>query len=334
MNPPAFVSLTAGSAITALCLALAAPAAAQAQAKPPFPTKTVTLVVPFTANSGSDTIARIVGPKLAQRWGQAVIVDNKAGASGSLGANAVAKAPADGHTLLMAVDSFTMTPALLKSLPYDPAADFQPVALLAESAYAFAVHPGVLAKDLKAMVELVKKSPGKINYGSPGNGTPHHLTMELLKAQFGLDMVHVPYKGIAGALTDLMGGQVQIMYATVSSLKPFAQSGRVRLLAVTGATRSPLAPEVPTLREQGLESMDSGNAYYFVLAPAALPAELAARIQADYVAVMNTDETKADLAKLGLTVNTQATPTQLGAQLKSDIVRWRKVVTAAGITAD
>jgi tripartite-type tricarboxylate transporter receptor subunit TctC len=332
MKSPAFLSVSAS--ITALCLALVVPPAAQAQAKPPFPTKTVTLVVPFTANSGSDTIARIVGPKLALRWGQGVIVDNKAGASGSLGANAVAKAPADGHTLLMAVDSFTMTPALLKSLPYDPAADFQPVALLAESAYAFAVHPSVAAKDVKAMVEYVKKNPGKINYGSPGNGTPHHLTMELLKGQFALDMVHVPYKGIAGALTDLMGGQVQMIYATVSSLKPFAQSGKVRLLAVTGTARSPLAPDVPTLREQGLETMDSGNAYYFVLAPAALPADLTARLQADYVAVMNTDEVKADLAKLGLTVNTQATPAQLGALLKADLVRWRKVVTAAGITAD
>lgn len=313
----------------------AAPVTAFAQPPKGFaPTKTVTLVVPFSANSGSDIIARIVGPKLAARWGQAVIVDNKAGASGTLGANAVAKAAPDGHTLLVAVDSFTMAPAVLKSVPYDSASDFAPVAKLADASYAFAVHPAVPAKDMKQLVAWIKANPGKINYASPGNGTPHHLTMEMLKTRFGLDIVHVPYKGIAGALTELMGGQVQVMYGTVASMKPFAQSGKVRLLAVTGATRSPLAPDVPTFREQGIESMDSGDAYYFVSAPAATTAEVVARLNSDFTAVMNTDEVKAELGKLGLIVRTNETPAQLGARIKADLARWRKVVADAGITAD
>ena len=318
----------------AILFTLSAPVLAQTPAKFFAPTKTVTLVVPFTANSGSDIIARIVGPKLAARWGQAVIVDNKTGASGTLGANAVAKAAPDGHTLLMAVDSFTMVPAVLKTIPYDPVADFAPVAKLADVSYALAVNPGVPAKDMKQLMAWIKTNPGKINYASPGNGTPHHLTMELLKARFGLDIVHVPYKGIAGALTDLMGGQVQVMYGSVTSMKPFAQSGKLRLLAVTGATRSPLAPDVPTFREQIIEGMDSSDAYYFVLAPASTPPELVARLNSDFAAVTNADDVKAELAKLGLIVRTGETSAQLGARIKVDLARWRKVVTDAGITAD
>ena len=318
----------------ALLLTLAAPVLAQTSAKPFAPTKTVTLVVPFTANSGSDLIARVIGPQLAARWGQAVIVDNKAGASGSLGANTVAKAAPDGHTLLMAVDSFTMAPAVLKSIPYNPVSDFAPVARLADAKYAFAVNPSVPAKDMEQLVAYIKANPGKLNYASPGNGTPHHLTMELLKAKFGLDILHVPYKGISGALTELMGGQVQLMYGSVSSMKPFAQSGKIRMLAVTGAARSPLAPEVPTFREQGIESMDSGDAYYFVLAPSGTPPGIVDRLNTDFTEVMNTEDVKAELAKLGLTVRTNETPAQLGARIKADLARWRKVVADARITAD
>ena len=328
------MKLSAFTSSLVVLATVAAPAFAQMPAKAFAPTKTVTLVVPFTANSGSDMIARVIGPKLAARWGQAVIVDNKAGASGTLGANAVAKAAPDGHTLLVVSDQFTMAPALLKSIAYDPAADFTPVAKLAEASYAFAVNPSVPAKDMKQLVAYIKANPGKLNYASPGNGTPHHLTMEMLKAKFGLDLLHVPYKGIAGALTELMGGQVQVMYGTVSSMKPFAQSGKLRLLAVTGAARSPLAPEVPTFREQGIEAMDSGSAYYFMSAPAGLSPELTARLNSDLAAVLNTDDVKAELAKLGLAVLTDETPVQLSAHIKADLARWRKVVTDARITAD
>lgn len=306
---------------------------AQAQTSPAFPAKTVTLVVPFTPGSGADLIARMLAPRLSARWGQPVIVDNKPGASGNIGGNFVAKAAPDGHTLLVTVDAFTMAPALYKNMPYDPVGDFLPVATLADSSYAFAVHPSVPAKDLKSLLAYLKANPAKVNYASPGNGTPHHLAMEVFKAKAEVDVLHVPYKGIAGALTDLLGGQVQLMYGSVNSLVPHAASGKVRLLAVTGAARSPVIPEVATFQEQGMGAMDAGSAYYFVLAPARMPSELVTRLNGDLSAVINAVDVTADLLKQGLTVRT-GTPPQLGAAVKADLVRWRKVVTDAGITAD
>lgn len=304
-----------------------------AQSSTPFPTKTVTLVVPFNPSSGSDIIARLMVPKLAARWGQAVVIDNKPGASGNIGAAQVAAAAPDGHTLLMAINSFTMTPALYKKLPFDAVADFTPVAKLAEAGYAFAVNPGVPAKDMASMLDLIKKSNGKINYASPGNGTPQHLAMELLKLQYGLNVMHIPYKGIQGALTDLAGGQVQMMFATVHSLRPLVEGGKVRELAATGTVRNPLAPNVPTFKEQGIDVMDSVDAWYAVLAPARTPADVVARINKDFIEVLNMDDVKAALAKQGLTIRT-STPAQLGALIKSDMARWQKVVTDAKIEAD
>lgn len=312
---------------------LASPFAVLAQGPAAFPSKTVTLVVPFTPSSGSDIIARIIAPKLSQRWGQPVIVDNKPGASGNLGAQAVANAAPDGHTLLMAINSFTMTPSIYKSVAFDPVADFAPVAKLAEAGYAFAVNPAVPAKDMKSLIALVKKSGGRINYGTPGNGTPQHLAMELFKSQYGLDIMHVPYKGIQGALTDLMGGQVQMMFSTVHSTRPLEQAGKMRFLAVTGDSRNPIAPETPTFKEQGIDVMDGIDAWYAVLAPGRTSADTIARLHRDFVAVMNDPGVKAELAQKGLTVKT-STPAQLAAVVKSDLARWKKVVVDARITAD
>ena len=320
------------SATVAAVLAIA-PGLAAAQTAAGFPNKTVTLVVPFTASSGSDIIARIIGHKLSARWGQAVVVDNKPGASGNLGGSFVAKAAPDGHTLLMAINSFTMTPSIYKTMPFDALADFAPVAKLAEASYALAVNAAFPARDVPELIAHVKKNPGKINYATPGNGTPQHLAMELLKADQKLDLVHIPYKGISGAISDLMGGQVQMMFGTVHSMRPAVQSGKVRMLAVTGASRHSLAPDVPTFREQGIDVMDSVDAWYGVLAPAHTPPGLVARLNADFVAVMNGDDVKKELAQLGLTVRT-STAAQLAALIKSDLVRWRKVIADAAITAD
>ena len=306
---------------------------ALAQAPAVFPSKSVTLVVPFTPSSGSDIIARIVSPKLAMKWGQAVIVDNKPGASGNLGAQTVAKAAPDGHTLLMAINTFTMTPAISKNLGFDPINDFSPITKLAESGFAFAVNPGVAAKDIKSLIALSKKSPGKLNYATPGNGTPHHLAMELFKTSYQLDILHVPYKGIQGALTDLMGGQVQMMFATVHSTRPLEQAGKLRFLAVTGDTRNPNFPEIPTFKEQGINDMEGIDAWFAVLAPGHTPAETISKINRDFIEVMNAPETKAELVQKGLNVTT-STPTQLAAIIKSDLARWRKVVVEANITAD
>ena len=323
----------AGVAAASSVALMATPSSVHSQPNPAFPGKTVTLVVPFTPGSGSDVIARIIAPKLSARWKQSVIVDNKPGASGNLGGSFVAKAAPDGHTLLVTADSFTMAPAIYKNMPYDPAKDFAPVAQLAETSYAFAVNPAVPAKDLKSLVAYVKQNPGKVNYASPGNGTPHHLAMEMFKTKTGLDILHVPYKGISGALTDLMGGQVQLMIGSVNSLVPYATSGKLRLLAVTGAARSPVVPDVATFREQDMESVDGGNAYYLVLAPAHTPLELVARLNSDISSEMNASDVRAELLKLGITVRT-GLPVQLGTSLQKDLSRWRKVVADAGITAD
>lgn len=318
---------------TLLAISLAAAGIAGAQSAAPFPNRPITLVVPFTSGSGSDIIARIIGPKLSARWGQPVVVDNKPGASGNIGGRAVASAAPDGHTLLMAINSFTMTPAIYKSMPFDALNDFSPVAKLAEAGYTFAVNTNVPAKDMTSLIAYLKKSDDRVNYATPGNGTPQHLAMELFKSGAGVNAVHVPYKGIQGALTDLMGGQVQLMFATVHSMRPPVESGKVRMLAVTGEARNPLAPDVPTFKEQGIKFMDGMDAWYAVLAPAHTPPALVARLNRDFIDVMNNEDVKAALAKQGLSVKT-STPAQLGTLVKSDLVRWKKVVTDAHISAD
>ncbi|MDB5899848.1 MAG: Tripartite-type tricarboxylate transporter, receptor component TctC [Ramlibacter sp.] len=316
-------------AATLSCVAV--PAAAQPTR--PFPTKPVTLVVPFTPGSGSDTIARVIAPKLAAKWGQGVVVDNKPGASGNLGALAVAKAVPDGHTLLMAINTYTMTPAVYKNMPFDAMHDFAPITKLADADFALAVHPSLPVTDMRSLVAYAKGNPGRFNYASPGNGTPHHLAMELFKGTYGVFLVHVPYKGLSGALTDLMGGQVQMMFATVPSLRQHAQAGRVKLLGVTGAERSSLIPDVRTFLEQGLPALAGINSWYAVLAPARTPADLVARLNRDFTEVMHSDEVKTELAKQGITVTT-GTPAQLEALVATDIARWQKVVSAAGIKPD
>ncbi len=324
MKRSLFLSLTAATLLAA--------SVAHAQTST-FPNRPVTLVVPFTPGSGSDTIARIVGPKLSARWGQPVVVDNKPGASGNLGTQAVATAAPDGHTLLMAINTHTITPAIYKNMPFDAVRDFAPVTKLAEASLTLAVHPGLPVQDMRSLIAYAKANPGKLNYATPGNGTPHHMAMELLKSTYGVFMVHVPYKGIAGALTDVMGGHAHLMFASVPSVRTHAQAGKVRLLAVTGAQRSAQVPDVPTFREQGFQPMDAVDAWYAVLAPARTAPELVARLNQDFAEVMNTEEVKAELARQGLLVRT-STPEQLGALIRSDIARWQKVVSTAGITAD
>lgn len=298
-----------------------------------FPDKSVVLVVPYTASSGSDIIARILAPKLSERWKQPVIVENKPGASGNLGTAFVAQAPADGHVLLMAINTFTMTPSVYPKLPYDPVRDFEPISKLTEAGYALAVNPQLKTKDLSALIALSKSTTNGLYYASPGNGTPHHLAMELLKQSTGLQAMHVPYKGVQGALTDLMGGQVAMMFATVHSLRPHVHSGRLLWLATTGAARNPSAPEVPTFKEQGVSAMDAVDAWYGVLAPARTPAELVQRLNKDFAQVLNQADVQAALAQQGMSVTT-STPAQFSALIKSDLLRWKKVVTDAGIVAD
>ena len=309
-------------------------ASALAQTASTFPSRGVTLVVPFTPGTGIDILARAIGPALSQRWNQPVVVENKPGASGNIGADILAKAPANGHTLMVTVNTFTITPALFKNLPYDPVADFAPVSKIAVATYAFAVNPNALpANNLAEAIAAVRAKPGQLHFASPGNGTPHHVGMELIKLRLGLNAVHVPYKGFAGAMTDLLGGQVQMMFTLVHAVLPHVRSGRIRILAVTGAGRSPQFPEALTFREQGIDFMDDVDAWYAVIAPGKTPPELVARLNADVNAVMELPEVRENLVKQGL-MPTTSTPVALAELIKSDLARWAKVVSAAKITAD
>ena len=299
-----------------------------------FPSRPVTLVVPFTTGTGIDILARAIAPGLAERWQQPVVVENRPGASGNIGTDVVAKAAGDGRTLMVTVNTFTITPALFKALPYDPVKDIAPVSKIAVATYAFLVNPAALpAASFNEAVAAIRAAPGKYYFGSPGNGTPHHVGMELIKSRLGLDITHVPYKGFSGAMTDLLGGQVQLMFSLVHSSIPHVRAGKLRVLAVTGAARSPQFPEAPTFREQGIDFMDDVDAWYAVMAPGRTPPELVARLNADVNAVMSLPAVRDSLVKQGL-IPSHSTPGELAALIKADLARWAKVVAEAKITVD
>jgi len=299
-----------------------------------FPSRPVTVVVPFSPGTGIDILARAIQPKLQERWKQPVIVENKPGASGNIGTDFVAKSAPDGHTLMVTVNTYTITPALFKNMPYDAATDLAPVSKIAVATYCFAVNPKVFpVNSMQEAIAAIKANPGKYYFASPGNGTPHHVGMELIKLNLGLDLTHVPYKGFAGAMTDLVGGQVQMMFTLVHSAIPHARAGRIRILAVTGAQRSPQFPEAPTFREQGIDFMDDVDAWYAVMAPGKTPADLVARLNADVNAVMALPDVRDNLTKQGL-IPVTSTPQELAGLIKADLVRWQKVVTDAKIKID
>jgi tripartite-type tricarboxylate transporter receptor subunit TctC len=299
-----------------------------------FPSRPVTLVVPFTTGTGIDILARVIGPRLSERWKQPVVVENKPGASGNIGTDSVAKAEPDGHTLMVTVNTYTITPALFKNLPYDPIADLAPISKIALATYTFAVNPAVFpASNMKEAIALIRANPGKFYFASPGNGTPHHVGMELIKQRLGLEVTHVPYKGFAGAMTDLVGGQVQMMFTLIHSSIPYVKSGKIRALAVTGAKRSPQYPEAPTFREQGIDFMDDVDAWYAVMAPGKASPALIARLNRDVNAVMAIPQVKDQLVKQGM-IPVTSTPEELAALIKADLVRWAKVVADAHIKID
>src|SRR5712692_4567924 len=304
---------------------------AQGQA---FPSRTVTLVVPFSPGTGIDILARVIAPKLSQKWGHPVVIENKPGASGNIGTDFVAKSAPDGHTLMVTVNTFSITPSLIRNTPYDVVNDFAPISKIAVATYCFAVNPAVFpAQDMKEAIALIRQNPGKYFFASPGSGTPHHIGMELIKLRLGLQATHVPYKGFAGAMQDLIGGQVHMMFTLVHSSIPHARSGRIKILGVTGTQRSPQFPEAPTFREQGIDFMDDVDAWYAVIGPAKLPAELVVKLNADVNAVMGMPDVQENLLKQGL-IPTTSTPEGLAALIKSDVPRWAKVIADAKITAD
>ncbi len=311
-----------GMLLAVFFTAASLPAAVQAQAAAGFPGRAVTLVVPFSASSGGDLMARQLAPRLAKLWGQPVVVDNKPGASGIIGSALVARAAPDGHTLLLTANTLAITPATHKHQPYDPATSFSPITKLADAALALAVNPRVQAKDLPALIAYARSQPGKLNYASPGNGTPQHFSMELLKSHLDIDIQHVPYSGIAGALSDVIGGQVDMVFSVPKMVAAQAEAGKLRVLAVTSAARSPLLPSVPTLKEQGIGGLEAVNGWYMVLAPAKASPELVRKLNEDIASVMHMPEVKAEMDNLGLTVSLDS-PSQAKALIMDDMARWQ-----------
>ena len=315
-------------ALAALFLAMLAGAAA---AQEPWPSRPVHIVVPYTPGTGADILARVLGPKLAERWKAAVVTDNKPGATGSIGADFAAKSAPDGYTLLLTATSFTTNPAL-QPAPFDPAKDFAPIALLATGALGVYINPAVAAKNMREFVALVKSQPGKLYYSSPGNGGPQHLAMELLKLETGMDIIHVPYKAAAGAITDLIGGQVQATIAALQTAAPHVKNGRLRMLAVMSGHRAPAFPDVPTLKEAGVPELEV-ETWYAMFAPEGTPAAIVTRANRDVNELLKEADVRGVLAKQGLEA-AGGTPEALGARVKRELANWTRVVKAAGIKAD
>jgi tripartite-type tricarboxylate transporter receptor subunit TctC len=297
-----------------------------------YPTRPVHLIVPYTPGTGADILARLLGPKLGERWKVAVVTENKPGATGLIGTEHVAKSPADGYTVLVVATSFGTTPALKRSLPFDPLKSFAPVALVATSGMMVVAYPQLPARSMREFIELAKRDPGKLHYSSPGNGGPQHLAMELLKLETGIDIVHVPYKGAAGALADVVGGHVQATLAAVQTAYPQVQSGKLRALALMSAERSPAYPDVPTMKEQGLSGLEV-ETWYGVFAPANTPAQAIQKLNGAIDALLKDPAVRAVLEKQGMTP-AGGPPQRLDDLVKNELPRWARVVSAAGIRAD
>lgn len=318
----------AALAVAGCGLALAPVASAQA-----FPTKPVRIVVPQTPGGASDALARIVGQKLSERWGQPVVVENRAGAGGNVGTDQVAKSPADGYTLLMSyVGTQAINGSLYKSLPYDPYKDFATVATLATVPFALVVHHGFAPKTVPELVAYAKANTGPVNFGSAGNGSLNHLLGEMMNMSQGIKMVHVPYKGAAGALTDTIAGQIQLTFSSLPSVAGHIRGDKLRALAVTGAKRSAAFPNVPTLGEAGLAGFEL-SPWFGLLAPAGTPAAVVRKINGDVAEVLRDKDVLEKFAAAGADPYA-TTPEQFGRVLQEDIQKWSQVVRTSGAKID
>lgn len=316
-------------ALTALALAAGA-LAAQAQS---YPAKPVRIIVPYPAGGTTDIIARVAATQLTERLKQPFVVENRAGASGAIGSAAVAQAAPDGYTLVMGTaSSHGINSALYKNLPYDAVKDFAPVTVVASTPNVIAVHPSVPAKNLAELIALAKAKPGTINFGSTSAGGSPHMSAELLKMMAGINMVHVPYKGAAPMLTDLMGGQVQAGFDNLPSTINFVRSGKVRALAVTTAQRWPGAPEIPTVAESGVPGYEVSG-WFGLLAPAGTPKDVLLTLQKAVATAVAQPDVSKQLLELGAQPVAN-TPEVFAEQIKADVAKWREVVKTTGVKLD
>jgi tripartite-type tricarboxylate transporter receptor subunit TctC len=306
---------------------LASLAAAQS-----YPTQPIKIIVPFTPGTGMDTIARAVAPKLAEKLGQSVVVQNMAGASGNIGADAVAKSAPDGHTILMGANTMLMASQMVKSAPFNPVNDFAPVSMAAYGTLMMVAHPKAEVKNLKDLIARAKARPGALNFGSPGVGTPHHMAMELFKLETNTFMLHVPYRGTAGYTQDLLSGELNVGFLPVHIAQGFVKSGRLVALGVGSAKRHPVAADVPTFEEQGTKRVEV-DLWYAFFVPSKTPAAVSSRLQADIAAIVQQKEIRDLLGRAGMDASS-STQQELGAIVAQDYPRWGNVIRSKQLTAE
>lgn len=295
-----------------------------------YPSKAIRFVVPFPPGGGNDTIARLVGQQLASSIGQQVLIDNRPGAAGALGAQVAASAPADGYTLFLAgVGSHGLNPNLRKKLPYDPIKDFDAISLIASAPLLVVVHPSLPVKNIKDLIALAKAKPGVINYASNGAGGSSHMAVELFDMVAGTKMTHVPYKGLAPALTELLSGEVQVMFSSAVAMLPQVKAGKLRAIAMTGGKRSPAIPDVPTVAESGLKGYETGS-WYGVVVPAGTPKYAIDKLSSEVIRITKSPAITNKLVDEAV-IPVGSTPAEFTAYIKSEIARWGKVIKQAGL---
>lgn len=309
---------------------VANPTTARAQA---YPSKTVRFIVPFAAGSTTDILARMVAQKLTEAWGQQILVDNRPGHGGNIGSDVVAKAAPDGYTILVsAASTLAINASLYRNMPYDTATAFAPITLIAKVTNVLVVHPSLPVKSVKDLIALAKSRPGQLNFASGGSGGTQHLSGELFKTMARIDMVHIPYKGSSAAMPDVLGGQVPVIFDGVPQSLPYIKAGRLRPLGVTTAKRSPALPDVPTIAEAGLPGYEA-TAWFGIVAPAGTPKEIIGKLNTQIVGILSAPEMRARLTAQGADAAGN-TPEEFAAFIKSEMVKWAKVIQATGARAD
>jgi len=309
------------------CASALAPLAVTAQT---YPAKQVRIVVGFVPGGGSDFIARLLGQRLTESLGRPVIVENRPGAGGAIATELVAKLPADGYTLLLAsAGPFGILPALSSKTPYDAIRDFDPITLVVIMPFVTTVHPSLPVKNIKELIAVARARPGQLNFGSPGNGSTNHLSGEMLKLMAKINLVHVPYKGVSAAMTDVVAGQIQILSGDLTTLMPQVKNGRLRAIAVTSAKRSALVPDIPTIAESGVPGYDASG-WFGIVAPAGTPRAVVERLNTEIVKGITTAESRDRLSTLGgdVVANTTA---EFSAFIRADHAKWAKLVAATGL---
>jgi len=317
-------------ALAAAATLAAAASEASAQA---YPNRPVRILVPFPAGAGVDIVARMLGVPLTDLWGQAAVVDNRPGAGGTIACELAAKAAPDGYTLLLGnISTFAMAPSLYKKVNYDPVQSFAPITLVNTSANVLVAHPSVPAATTQALIALAKSKPGQINYASAGSGTSPHLAAELFKSMAGVDLVHVPYKGSPQALTDLLGGQTQIMFASLVSALPHIRQARLRALGVTSLKRAAALPDLPAISEAGLRGYDV-SVWMGIVAPAGTPPAIIAQLNRQIAALLQSPDIRERLAVQGLEAASNS-PAEFRTYIASEVRKWAVVIKQAGVVAD